>query len=356
MKKLLVGIGIVVLALIVAVGVFFWYSMQQPLYQPGMVRAGQNLRAPLAPAPQPAAEQNFWLVEDDIKLRHFADGTGRNVLVIHGGPGYPFAGPLPALKPLTNKYRFVYYDQRGSGQSSRPIAKFTSSNYYENMTTLDKTLGLGAQIADIERIRRILGEEKLVLVGHSFGAFLAALYAAEFPERVEALILIAPADVLVMPAEDGGLYEEVKRVLPAELQKEYADYLTRYFDFGGIFSKSETELVALNAEFGKYYALAAQAKGFRVPPESEIKNNGGWMMQAIFFSMGQRHDYRAALKPVAAPVLVIHGANDLQPEKASRNYADAFPNARFQPIANAGHFVFDDQPSEFARVVGEFLK
>lgn len=67
------------------------------------------------------------------------------------------------------------------------------------MTTLEQTLGLGAQIADIERIRRLLGDEKLILMGHAWGGFLALLYAAEFPDRIDALILVFPADVLVMP-------------------------------------------------------------------------------------------------------------------------------------------------------------
>jgi pimeloyl-ACP methyl ester carboxylesterase len=96
-------------------------------------------------------------------------------------------------------------------------------------------------------------------------------------------------------------------------------------------------------------------KGWRVPPEMEIEGNGGWMMQAIFFSMGQKHDYRDALRKVTAPVLVLHGENDLQPEEASRNYANAFPNSKFQVIKNAGHFSFYDQPAEFSRLVGEFL-
>jgi len=45
---------------------------------------------------------------------------------------------------------------------------------YENMQTLCRKLGLAEQVADIERIRRILGREKLILMGHSFGADLAA--------------------------------------------------------------------------------------------------------------------------------------------------------------------------------------
>lgn len=80
------------------------------------------------------------------------------------------------------------------------------------------------------------------------------------------------------------------------------------------------------------------------------------MVQAMYFSMGQQHDYRAALETVDAPVLVVHGAGDLQPEAASRQYAEAFPNARFRVIENATHFPFYEQPAQFAARVGEFLR
>jgi len=354
MKKVILIVMLVVLVVIVAGGAWLWNMMQQPLYEPGMVRAGKNLRAPLT-QPAQSGDKDFWNVESDIKLYHFADGTGTNVLIVHGGPGYPFAQPLPGLKPLATNYRFHYYDQRGCGKSSRPIDKFASSNYYENMQTLDKTLGIGAQIANIERIRQLIGDDKIILVGHSFGGFLASLYAAEFPERVKALILIAPAEVLVMPPESGGLFEQVKPLLPDAMKPEYDAYLKRYLDYGAIFSKSDAELAAMNTEFARYYLVAASRKGWNITVESQPADAGGWMVHAMYFSMGLKHDYRAALKSVSAPVLVIHGENDLQPEKASRIYADAFPNAEFRVVRNAGHFVFSDQPETFARVVGEFL-
>jgi proline iminopeptidase len=180
----------------------------KPLYEPGMVRAGTNLRAPLDPPSQPA-DPSFWLVEPDIKLYHFAAGKGRAVLVIHGGPGRPHLTPWAGLAPLTDSYRFIYYDQRGCGRSTRPIDRLDPRNYSQNVLLLDRTLGLGAQVADIERIRRILGEEKLILIGHSVGGFLAALYAAEFPEHVTAMVLVAPADFLVSPSDGGGLFDEV---------------------------------------------------------------------------------------------------------------------------------------------------
>ena len=335
-------------ALIVMVGGYFWYQMGEALYQPGMVRAEKNLRGSLTPPPQ-SGDPDFWNVEPDIRLHHFSQGAGRNVLIVHGGPGYPDVKPWSSLDALANKFAFRYYDQRGCGQSTRPFDRFSSGNYYENMTTLEQTLGLGAQVADIERIRQILGEDKLIFIGHSWGGFLASLYAAEFPEHVQALILVAPADMLVMPQEGGGLYEDVRKRLPAAMQADYDAYLKRYFDFGSIFSQSDADLVALNDEFVKYYAAAAGT------PLSVQGKTGGWMVQAMYFSIGTRHDYRAALKAVNAPVLVVYGANDLQTEKASRAYVAAFPNATFQVIGNADHFVFDDQPDKFAAVVDEFL-
>ncbi|MGB9142545.1 MAG: alpha/beta hydrolase, partial [Aestuariivirga sp.] len=60
-------------------------------------------------------------------------------------------------------------------------------------------------------------------------------------------------------------------------------------------------------------------------------------------------------KSVKAPVLVIHGANDLQPEKVSRAYVEAFTNAKLEVIPQAGHFSFLDKPEEFSATISRFL-
>ncbi len=350
MKRKVLWIGLVVLAGLVVIGIGgFWYFSTQPFYQPGMVRADENLSAPLSPPAQPEGT-GTWLVEPGIELAHFAEGSGRNVLVIHGGPGMPFTEPMSGLDALTNDFRFHYYDQRGSGESTRPIDRFTSSNRYENMQALDRTLGLGAQIGDIERIRQILGEEKLILLGHSWGGFLASLYAAEFPEHVEALILVAPANVLVMPQPeaDSDLFASVRANLTASQQVEFDAFMDDYMDFNSLFDKSDADLVGMNIKFGEYYLNVVDS------PLPVQGRPGGWMVWAQYLSMGQRHDYRPALAEVGAPVLVLHGAEDLQSEAASRMYAEAFPNAEFVVIENAGHFSFEEGPG-FTKAVQNFL-
>src|SRR5512133_1395766 len=240
MKKVFVIVSII-LFVILAIGGGFWYMSMQPFYKPGMVR---EMGAALTPPEQPADSQK-WLVEPGIELAHFADGKGRNILIIHGGPGQPFTQPVSGLEPLSADFQFHYYDQRGCGESTRPIDRFESKNMYENMQTLDQKLGLGAQIADIERIRRILGDDKLILIGHSWGGFLASLYAAEFPEHVESLILISPANTLVMPQPeaDSDLFASVRAKLPPDEQTEFDAFMKEYMDFNALFQKSEADLV-----------------------------------------------------------------------------------------------------------------
>jgi proline iminopeptidase len=341
--------GVILMLLIVAGG--FWYMSTQPLYKPRMVR---EMGVSLMPPAQPVNAPN-WVVEPNIELAHFAVGEGRNILVIHGGPGQPFRQPMTGLDSLTSEFRFHYYDQRGCGDSTRPIDRFESQNMYENMKTLDQSLGLGAQVADIERIRQILGDDQLILIGHSWGGFLASLYAAEFPEHIEALVLVSPANTLVMPQPDAesDLFAAVRAKLPANEQAEFDRFMQEYFDFNTLFQKSDADLVTMNEQFGEYYLQIMDVDTTTQWPEQG--KPGGWMVWAGYISMGQRHDYRAALAEVTAPVLVIHGTEDIQSEAATRLYVDAFPHAEFVVIENAGHSSFEDQPDQFAALIKSFL-
>ncbi len=65
-KTMPIILGTLVLIIAILVG-GFWYMSTQPLCRPGMVRAGENLSAPLTPPSQPAGSDT-WLVETGIEL------------------------------------------------------------------------------------------------------------------------------------------------------------------------------------------------------------------------------------------------------------------------------------------------
>jgi proline iminopeptidase len=311
----------------------------------------QNIQKP----DQSGMDAHTWQMEPGIELNYFTQGSGRPVLVVHGGPGMPFTEPIAALDALGDRFTFYYYDQRGCGQSTRPIDAFTSRNYMENVTQLDTKLGMAAQLADIERIRLLLGEDKLILIGHSFGGLLASLYAAEFPEHVEALVLISPAEMIKMPPPEGGLYESVKPYLPQEMQDSYQAYIKDYLNFGKLFQYNEEQLQQRTLTFSSYYQTAMQNKGLSIPASNNSTKVGGWMPFALYFGIGMRNDFTPALKAVTAPVLILHGEDDFQTINVSKLYGDAFPNSRVESIAKAGHFSFSDQPEKFVQLLSAFL-
>jgi len=69
------------------------------------------------------------------------------------------------------------------------------------------------------------------------------------------------------------------------------------------------------------------------------------------------HDYRDVLPGVSVPALVITSSLDkITPPALGMEIASLIPNAKYHEIANASHLSNLDQPEEFNRVVGEFLK
>ncbi len=327
-----------------------------PMYQMGMARdesaLGESLSVPLQ-----SEISDYWQVTPDIRLFHFSEGKGRSVLFVHGGPGIPPSGVYPGFTALKDSFRIHYYHQRGCGKSSRPVDRFKSENYYANTQDLVKKLGLRSQIADIERIRKILKEDKLILAGHSFGGFIAAMYAAEYPEHTEKLILISPADTLQIPPPSGGLYDAVEKNLRDEnRKKQFQAYRKKLFDFGSIFNKSDNELSDLQNEFIPYYKEAAENAGYNPSTSSgDPSMTGGWMQMGIYFDMGNQSDFRDYLKKITAPTLIIYGKKDFLPDAAVREY-QKITDSRTVIAENAGHFPFTESPEDFAVAFRNFTE
>ncbi|KNG93669.1 prolyl aminopeptidase [Pseudaestuariivita atlantica] len=138
---------------------------------PSQKSAVQSLHPPIDPF-----DQRMIDVGDGHTL--YVEQCGRPdgvpVVVLHGGPG---GGCSPAMRRYFDPkvYRVVLFDQRGCGRS-QPHASVAHN------TTWDL-------VADIEKIRELLGIEKWIGFGGSWGATLALVYALTHPDRVRALVL-----------------------------------------------------------------------------------------------------------------------------------------------------------------------
>lgn len=122
-------------------------------------------------------------VGDGHRIYYERVGTpgGKPALFVHGGPG---SSCSPSHRRLFDpaRYDVLLFDQRGCGRST-PHASLEANTTWH-------------LVADIERLRALVGVEKWLLFGGSWGSTLALAYAQMHPDRVSELVLrgIYPAD------------------------------------------------------------------------------------------------------------------------------------------------------------------
>ena len=123
-----------------------------------------------------AVHQAEWLSAGDAKVRAVVTGRGEPTLVLIHGFGDHLMTWRAVVDRLADKYKVIAFDLPGFGVSEKPDAEYT----------LD---------AMTDRVRALLGDipGRLILVGHSMGGEIALNTALMDPDRIEALVLIAPA-------------------------------------------------------------------------------------------------------------------------------------------------------------------
>lgn len=135
---------------------------------------------------------------------------GMPVLVLHGGPGSGSStGTRRYFDP--RHYRIIQFDQRGCG-NSLPHASEHEIDLSTNTTW--------HTVADIERLRLLLGIERWILFGNSWGCTLALVYAQAHPDRVASLLVVGVT--MTRRSEIDWLYHGLGRFFP-EQWKRFCD-------------------------------------------------------------------------------------------------------------------------------------
>lgn len=107
----------------------------------------------------------------------FGSAHSTPLIVVHGGPGLDYEY-LKSLKELSNEYQVIFYDQRGTGLSSR---------------TDKKDLTIKQNLDDLHSIVEYFSNgKKAKLIGHSWGATLVVGYLSKHPEMVSQAVIVEP--------------------------------------------------------------------------------------------------------------------------------------------------------------------
>ncbi|ALS29137.1 alpha/beta hydrolase [Paenibacillus sp. 32O-W] len=109
-----------------------------------------------------------------------ADRRNPIVIFVHGGPGcseIPYVRKYQDL--LEERFTIVHYDQRGSGKSY---------HFFEDYSDLSTDLLVDDLLALTDYVTEKLGQENVLLIGHSFGTYIGMKAAAKAPDKFAAYI------------------------------------------------------------------------------------------------------------------------------------------------------------------------
>lgn len=252
-------------------------------------------------------------------MRYHEHGSGMPVVILHGA-GVDHREMAAALEPIfanRSGYRRIYVDLPGMGETPAP------DTVTSNDDALDLVIGL---------IGDVIGDEEFLVVGHSYGGYLARAVASRCGRQVAGLALLCPA------AERTGVVPEhvVLHASPGldvrlgpEDESVYRGYFVvqtpetvRRFEEAVVPARALVDRAALERVFGRWRL-------------SDISEDGPAFHR---------------------PTLILTGRQD-----SSVGYADAwrlvdqYPRATFAVLDRAGHALPHEQGSLLGALVEDWL-
>jgi proline iminopeptidase len=330
----LFGVGVVVVA------VAFTATTLRPMTDPRL-------------APSAVPGQRVWQLPTGSRIAYVrmpAVGRARStpVIVLHGGPGVPdMAGDANYFVRLARDGFDVYvYDEVGSGRSTR-LADVQSY-------TLER------DVADLEEIRRLIGAEKVALVGHSYGGKLAAAYAAAHGEHVARMVLSSPDD----PSPTASGVSMVSRLTARDQIGVYALLVTprpllawALLQVNPAAAHAFASDAELDARQDRVYNRTRPGLHCRDQSSGPELHGLGFFANQYPQSANRRpnHDFLPELAGSTIPTLIVKGRCDYLSWSSAVAYLRQLPAAQLVYLEEAGHNVYQDEPNQYLSTIRAFL-
>ncbi|HEX6676744.1 MAG TPA: alpha/beta fold hydrolase [Actinomycetes bacterium] len=259
-------------------------------------------------------------------LWYEAFGDGPTCLVMHGGLGLDHALCRPVVERLAGRLRLVWYDHRGNGRSGRPPLE---------------TLTMEQLADDADALARRLGAGPVLVLGWSYGGFVAQELAVRHPARVAGLVLVGTTPGQLGATERPG--GEQGPPPPAELAG-----LT-----GRPPAVGDEEFAAVMRGFVAYMVHRADPAELTAALDRTVLDAAAWRRSMEVLAGWSVVD---RLGQVRVPTLVLAGRHDFlaAPPQAER-IASRIPGAERVVFDHSGHALTYDEPDRFLAVVGDWL-
>ncbi len=314
----------------------------------GQKRAVEYLYPPIDPFDQRVIDMGDG---HRIYVEQCGNPAGIPVLVLHGGPG---GGCSPAMRRYFDPeiFRVVLFDQRGCGRS-RPHASV------ENNTTWHL-------VGDIEMIRNVLGIDRFIVFGGSWGATLALIYAINHPDRVARLVLRGV--FLMTQAELNWFYgggaaaffpdlwarfvaaipeDERGDLIAAYHRRLFCDILPEETRHARLWANWENALASVHSDGHVGESPADYARAF-ARLENHYFQNAGFLE-----SDGWIEANRARIAQI--PTVIVQGRYDMIcPPAAAWRLAQGWPKCDLRIVGLSGHALSEPAISaELVRVMDQ---
>ncbi|MGC8873634.1 MAG: alpha/beta fold hydrolase [Chloroflexia bacterium] len=281
--------------------------------------------------PETLADPDSRFVEvDGVTIHYKRAGSGEPaVLLLHGFGASTFSW-RKVMGPISEERTTVAYDRPGFGLTERPMpGEWSGPNPYAPETQPELMIGL----------MDALGIERAILVGHSAGGTVALLTALDYPERVQALVLVDAAvyvggtPVWLRPLWNTPQLRHLGPLLLRSIRRWGSDLLLRAWHDPSRISPEQWE-------------------GYLKPLQAENWDRALW--EVVRASRPPALEPR--LSQVRVPVLVITGDDDrIVPAAQSIRLSQELPQAQLVVLPECGHVPQEECPEAFLEALEPFL-
>jgi class 3 adenylate cyclase/pimeloyl-ACP methyl ester carboxylesterase len=258
---------------------------------------------------------------DGARIAYYEHGTGEPMLVLMHPVFYGIATFQPLVELLSEEYRIVTIDPRGTGRSD----------------PLPPGYRLRDHAADARAVIGATGARHVIPIGTSRGASLAVNMTTAYPGLVERLVLVGPRPISHTAPD-----------LPDAEAREFHRRIAEMVEAGDVEDAARAFVARVFSEPGSGKLIEGFLKGIRQLPREVIRS--------FFVENDPDRDLRPLLPRVTVPTLVIHGEDDrLNPFELGRYIADQIPGAKFYAFPGRGHGLIRTATAQLVQIVRHFI-